>query len=495
MNVAGVNRDEVIAGMRQDLNILAQVCTPEVYKFAFPPMHLAVWHLLTKDANNIAGLIRLALGLPRGFAKTMLLKLFVVWLILFTDRRFVIVVCNIASLAENFIADVETIMESPNIRALFGDWKLAMVQDRQEQKKFTFCGRSISLAGLGSQGSLRGLNLQFVRPDVILMDDMQSREEAESHVESEKTLTWMLGTLMKARDPSRCLFAFIGNMYPFPGSILKKLKHNPAWVSLITGAILADGESIWPELRSVEDILDELENDTSMGHPEIFFSEVMNDEEAGNRAGIDITKINYWDDTTTIGGLPPEAEAGFILVDPSAGKKKSDNVAVGAFFIFSGVPVLWDLKLDKLNPKQQIEAALTFAMVYNITAIVVEGVAYQTTLAFWMNHFCTQRGLIGLKILEIYPGIMQKVARILAMLKSLVAERVQIALHPRVKNKVIYEIVHFNPLKQKNVDDAMDLLAYASQVIATHGNSLLRPFEHIGPAPKAAFSSDLELEF
>ena len=32
--------------------------------------------------------------------------------------------------------------------------------------------------------------------------------------------------------------------------------------------------NLWPELRSVEDIL-ELEDDEAMGHPEIFFSEAM----------------------------------------------------------------------------------------------------------------------------------------------------------------------------------------------------------------------------
>lgn len=490
-DLVGADRQQIIEAARYDLNLFAALCIPDVFEFDFPPVFLAAWQMLTDGANKEVGQDRIALGLPRGFGKTILLKLYAVWLTIYSDRRFILVICNTASLAEMFISDVSDILSSPNVIRLFGDWRLGLTKDTQPLKKFSFKGRPVSLAALGSGSSLRGLNIKFVRPDAMIMDDMQSREEAESPAIAADNLTWMLGTLLKANNKRRCQFVFVGNMYPFDGSILKKLKTNPAWVSFICGAILADGSSIWPELRSVDDILDELENDISMGHPEIFYSEVMNDDEAGNKAGIDITKINYF---SAPEGEPLEPEAGCVIIDPSVGKKKSDKVAIGCVLYFNGVPVLREIKIDAFNPKQQIEESIKMAAKYGLMAIVVESVAYQATLVFWMEQAKRQLGLTGLRILEIYPGTVLKVSRIITALKQLTAQSGELMLHPDVKSLIIHQIVHFNPLRTKNVDDALDILAYAYPTLKQFGILLLKPFE-LPETSTASFADTLELAF
>jgi hypothetical protein len=490
MVTAGVNRQELIDAAKEDLNLFAAICIPEIFRFNFPPIFLAIWKLLTDNALLEVGQEKIAIGLPRGFGKTVLLKLFVAWLVAFSDRKFIIVVCNTATLAENFIADVVDILNSENFIRLFGDWRMTVEKDTQSLKKFAFRGRPVILAALGAGSSLRGLNIKYVRPDVMLMDDMQSREEAESQVESIKVLTWMLSTLLKANNKTRCLFTFVGNMYPYDGTILKKLKHNPAWFSFITGAILADGESIWPELRTVDDILLELENDLSMGFPEIFYSEVMNDEEAGTKSGVDISKINYFDTTEEL-----HPEGGFILIDPSAGKKKSDDLAIGGFYTFSGKPVLWELSVDKYNPGQTISETLMMCMRMGVSSVIIEGVAYQSTLKYWFDLLMLQRGIKGITIYEIYPGAGSKNSRIITMLKQLVASGKDLQVHPNHKSKVLHQIVHFNPLKTNNVDDILDVLAYAYPALTQFGSALLLPFEAKAHLVEASTAETMDLAF
>lgn len=487
-----VHRDQAIENSRKSLDFFAALSVPEVFQFCFPPIFLAIWQLLTSSALEVSGKKRLAIGLPRGFGKTLLLKLFVAWLIAFTDRKFILIVCNTAGLAENFIADVMDILQSVNFLRVFGDYRITLEKDTQSLKKFHFKGRPVILAGLGAGSSLRGLNIKFVRPDVILQDDMQSREEAASSIESVKTLSWMIGTLMKANNNARCLHVFVGNMYPYEGSILKKLKINPAWTSFITGAILEDGNSLWPELRSIEDILQELENDESLGHPEIFFSEVMNDDEAGSRSGIDFSKINVWRQEEY---GPEQAVAGFVIIDPSLGKKKSDDVAIGVCLIFNGEPILWDLSVGKYNPGQTISEALRLMTSYGLGAIVVESVAYQATLCYWLNQKLIQLGIQGVNILEIHPGGEQKIPRIIAMLKQLTAEKERIFLRPSVRSLVTHQITYFDPLKLNNKDDVLDILAYLWKVMRKYPDKILRPWDMIETESKAAFSDDLELEF
>jgi hypothetical protein len=487
-----LNREQAVEASRVSLDFFAAICVPEVFKFLYPPIFKAIWQLLTTAALKKEGKERLAIGIPRGFGKTMVLKLFVAWCIAFTDRKFILIVCNTAGLAENFIADVADILSSLNFLRVFGDWRITLEKDTQELKKFSFRGRNIILAGLGAQSSLRGLNIKFVRPDMILQDDMQSREEAASPVESTKSLSWMIGTLMKANDNQRCLHVFVGNMYPYEGSILMKLQKNPAWISFVTGAILEDGQSLWPEMRSVDDILEELENDESLGHPEIFFSEVMNDPVAGSRAGIDFSKINVWN-------LSDEelsnAPAGFVIIDPSLGKKKSDDVAIGACLIHNGEPVAAEIVAGKFNPAKTIEEAFRLAVKHNLSAIIVESVGYQATLNFWANFIAQQKGLQGFRFLEISPQGEQKNPRIIAMFKQLTAAKDRIWLHPRVRAMVTHQITYFDPLKTNNKDDILDILAYFYKVIAMHGYALMKPFEMQMVETSASFSDDLELEF
>lgn len=302
---------------------------------------------------------------------------------------------------------------------------------------------------------------------------------------------------MKACHPQRCIFVFVGNMYPFEGSILRQLKANAQWVSFITAAILADGESLWPQHRSVEDLMEELSLDTDMGHPEIFYSEVMNDEATGNISGIDITKIP---------APPPElrdieAQGGFIIIDPSLGKKRGDDLGIGAVLIYDGVPVVREVISDKMDPGETIRRATLLAVKYNMQLIVVEGGAYQATLIFWFNFIYEQLQIKGIEVGEITTGGMQKNARIRDGLKMLIPQgpekKVKIYLHADVRAAVIYQISQWNPLKTANKDELLDIIAYVYKVIEIHEAwiPLLISTEETSTMPEASHTGTLELAF
>jgi hypothetical protein len=490
---ASASRHDITEASRASLDFLASLILTDIYKYGYPDLFQAVWQLITVEGVKEAGKPKYALGIPRGFSKTLVLKLYVIWLILFTNRRFILVVCNTATLAENFLSDVIDMLDHTNIKAVFGTWNASAEQDTRAYKKFNFRGRDIVLAALGAGSSIRGLNLKFVRPDVVLMDDMQNRDEAKNPDIARELLIWMLGTLMKACDPHRCLFLFVGNMYPFEGSILRKLKHSAEWISFITAGILADGSSLWPEHRSIEDLLAELRSDTEMGHPELFFSEVMNDEEAGTVSGIDVSKIPTYPlhlDAVT-------AQGGFILIDPSLGKKTKpgDDLGIGAFLIYDGVPVLREAITERLDPGETIQRATFLAIKYNIQLIICEGGAYQATLIYWFDFTYRQLNVQGITVGEITTGGMRKNARIAEMLKLLLTGK--LLLHSAVRSAVVYQITQWNPLRLSNKDELLDILAYAYKAMELYPDHLpLLISEQLqDKIPDAAHSDDLQLMF
>lgn len=451
--------DDIHHNAKNSLDFLAALAMPAIFQFFFPPVFLTVWEWLTGYVQKVRDFSQLCLGLPRGFGKSTLMKVFILYCILFTKKKFILIIAARAELAENIISDVIDMLEESNIKSVFGDWKLGIEKDTQSIKKFGYRGRNIILAGVGCGTSLRGLNLKNERPDVMLFDDVQTRECADSVVQSNALLQWMIGTAMKAKSPLGCLYIFVGNMYPTKNSILRQLKTNPRWIKFIAGGILADGTSLWEELQPIKQLLSEFESDLAMGHPEIFYSEVLNDENASSNHLIDLSKIP--DLPYDEGDIPA---GNFIVIDPSNDKANSDAVSIGYFEVHNTRPVLIELIEDRLSPGDTIRKALTLALRRNCRLIVVESNAYQYSMLYWFDFFCQQMGIEGIQAVPIYSGSASKITRILSMFKELLAGEVMVSAE--CKAAVYMQISQFNPLKRDNTDGLLDLLTYAPRVIA-----------------------------
>lgn len=461
-----ISTTEVHDAAKTSLDFLAALSMPTVYKYAFPPVFLAVWNWLLTYVNRPRDFSQLALGLPRGFGKTLLMKLFIAFCVFFTNRRFILIICENQTKANNILSDIVDILDEPNIKKVFGDWRLGLEIDRQELKKFGFRGRTIVLMGAGAGTGIRGITIKNERPDIMLFDDIQSRECAESQIQSDNLMRWMVGTAMKAKSPHGCLFLFVANMYPTKWSILRQLKTNPNWTKFIAGGILADGTSLWEDLQPVEQLKKEFLNDLALGRPEIFYAEVLNDENASANNRIDLSalpRLPY-----TEGDIPG---GNYIIIDPSNNKATSDNVAIGYFEVFDGYPVLIELCNDKLSPGDTIKKALEFALKHNCRLIAIESVAYQASLCYWFKFICGQLGIIGIEPVEIYPGGYSKNSRIITMLKAYAAG--ELFVSDACKAEVHLQITQFNPLKTDNVDDVLDLLCYAPKVMELYGEYIV----------------------
>lgn len=462
----GASSDQIQALARQDLDFLAALIMPTIFTFMYPPVFKAVWTWLLEYANQPRTFPQLALGLPRGFGKSTLMKIFLIYCILFTNKKFILVIGATAKLAENIIADVMDMLEEPNVKAVFGDWRLGVEKDTQNVKKFGFRGRNISIVAAGAETKVRGLNLKNERPDVILMDDMQSRECADSPVQSESLESWMVGTLMKTKSPTGCMFLFIANMYPTKLSILRKLKANPTWIKFIAGGILADGTSLWEELQPIEQLHKEFQNDLAMGRPEIFYAEVLNDENVSANNLVDLARLPTvpYEEGDIAGG-------NFIIIDPANDKIDSDEVSVGYFEIYNAYPVMMEVSEGRYSPMDTIKVALKYALTNNCRLIVVEGNAYQYSLLYWFKFVSQQMGIQGIECVPIYSGSRAKNARILEMFKAYQAgelfalDDAKLALH--------MQITQFNPLKRDNTDGILDLMTYAPRVVQEFGEFVI----------------------
>jgi hypothetical protein len=466
------DRSELAVAIENSLDVLAGTALPMTCELLFPPTYQVMWQYITEEVKKGRGFDRIALGIPRGFCKTTFLRLLALYIILFTSRNFILIINKSGELAENSLLSIKGMLDEPNIVSTFGNWRSNITRDTLDCVQVSFRGRKIVIGAVGINGSIRGLNVLDRRPDVMLYDDIQDWANAESPVLSDQLLTHFTGTVMKAGSKFRCTHLFIGNMYPFPGSILKKLKANPAWTSLIAGGLLADGESFWPELQSKEQLLEEYRNDESLGKGAIFLAEILNDDTALAKHGVDTTLIPH------VNALLFEEphQGGFIVIDPSGRKKKSNNTEIGAFVMYDGIPYFKDRKYGVMSPKETIKNALALANTHGIGLICVEAVAYQETLLFWFEEVIKELRIEGIELAPLNPGGISKNARITKMFTQLTPDRdsgaglAAIMLGPVVRSWVISQIAAFNPLTQNNTDDLLDILAYVYKVIELFGD-------------------------
>ena len=451
---------------RTSMDFFAALAMPTIFKYFFPAIFKSIWAWVITHLLKIRDFSYLAIGLPRGFGKTLVIKLLILYAIIFTQRQFIIIISENEKKAISILSDVEDMLNEPNVKALFGDWSIGIDTNNALLKVFSYRGRSIILKAAGAGSGIRGITEKNLRPDFMIFDDIQSREDSQSEQLSDALESWMYATALKAKSPEGCLFVFIANMYPTKGSLLRRMKKNPTWTKYIVGGITADGKSLWEDLQPIQQLLREFINDLNAGHPEIFYAEVLNDENATVNNLVDISKIPpypFRDDDIPLGK--------FIVIDPSNDKATSDAVSIGYFELHNERPALLDVIEGRMSPGETIANAITLAMNKGCRIIGVESNAYQYSLLYWFTFICQQRGIEGIEFVELYSGVRSKNSRIIKMFTMLVPQ--EIFIGPRARPNVFAQITSFNPLRIDNVDGVLDLLTYGPKMVELYGEQII----------------------
>lgn len=446
-----------------DFQFFAAVCLPQVMQFLLPALYISIWLMLVKaqSAEDRARVVRSALALPRGFAKTTFIKLLVCWLIVYDRVTFVLVVCATEPLAENFIADVNDMLGSPNMERIYGAWTSNLAIDNQKLKKASYRRRIVIAAAIGSGSSVRGLNIAHERPDFLICDDMQTKENADSDTESLRLLQWFTGTLLKAVSPFFAMVVYVGNMYP-KNCILLKLKENVYWTSLITGCILNDGKSLWEELHPIKALFETFKHDEALGLAHIWFAEMMNDPISDNLSLLPDGMVPV--SPLQVKDMVPDA--GFAIIDPAGFKSGADDNVIGFFLVQKAIPYMVRLDAGSFNPLEVIKKTVEGCLAHNIRVIFIEAVAYQQTLKFWFEVELKRTGLKDhFTLVELSPKNRAKEGRIRVSVQQLLSKTWFIA-DLDARHRYVFQAMSYKIGKTKNKDDILDVGAYVEDVRA-----------------------------
>lgn len=463
MRTLSANLEEIYQRGLVDINFFSGLCMPEICVFPLPPFYIAVFQLLTfRKDEDLDKLLRFALGLPRGHAKTTFIKIIITWLIVYDKVKFALIICSNAELAELLLGDIHDILCSPNIVAVYGQWEEALAIDSSDTKKAAYHGHTVSLVARGWSAGVRGLNLQNERPDLIFCDDAQTRKNDESPTERLNLLQELVGTVFKAIAPRGArTIIYVGNMYS-DECILNKFKNSRSWVSMVTGAILENGQPLWPELFTLEDLMESYYHDEELGLAHIWFAEVMNDPKNVARSlfphPIPDSDLDISFDSEIL-----EFDGSFITIDPAGFRDSSDDNVIAVHIKKDNKGYVVETLKGILDPAELILNALRLALKWDCCLIGVEDAGYQQTLGFWLSFYVKKLGISDLIVLPLKPHGRSKESRIRQFIAELY--RKTYFLHnPETRRDYVWQASVYKIGKPKNKDDLLDAIAYGLDV-------------------------------
>lgn len=220
-----------------------------------------------KDEDGVPIDISMTLGkytmvmMPRGFSKTTIANAVNLWFTVYQDCKFPLYLSETGPHAKRQLSNVALqISENERIRLVFGNLK---PEQRAENKRwsesdgFIQTTTGISFYATGRGGQVRGQNVDAVRPDRIIVDDVEDKESVLTPEQRLKAREWFFGDVMPAIAEMNqdATITMMGTLL-HRDALLTYVLEDPEWTVVVFGAIDKDGEALWKENMS----LDKLEN-------------------------------------------------------------------------------------------------------------------------------------------------------------------------------------------------------------------------------------------
>ena len=164
--------------------------------FTLPPAPFQ--EVLMKDAEEIMDIHEEAYLMDivfRGGAKTTIYALgLVLWSVLFSHRHFIIILSDTEAMAKDKCIDIKRQLEdNPRVIEDFG-----LLQSKPWADLEFETTNGCKVVGAGSGVNIRGRRYLQHRPDLIILDDIENRDEVRSPTQRDALEKWLLRDVFKA---------------------------------------------------------------------------------------------------------------------------------------------------------------------------------------------------------------------------------------------------------------------------------------------------------
>ena len=292
---------DVLALCAWDIKQACGSIFPDIFYADFSQLHQEIFDLINKVYRaRQKGRNKIAIAAPRGIGKTSIARTVVMRSILFKMCNFIVYISNSATSAEMQTENIKRdLMTNPLVKQFFGSIKNNIDGDIDEsfsKKAWTAYGDTFVLPrGAGQQ--VRGLNWSNYRPQLVIIDDLEDKDEIQSVENRRKLKEWFHSDLMKTEDMygEGCIFIYIDTI-KHEDALLVDLLESPEWESIQLAICDEKYNSLDPNYMSTEEVKKEVEEHRRLGTLDVFFMERMNMPTGGEDAAFRQEYFKYFED-------------------------------------------------------------------------------------------------------------------------------------------------------------------------------------------------------
>jgi predicted phage terminase large subunit-like protein len=201
--------------------------------------------------------------------------------LLFRYKRHIVLVANTEDVAKDFLSGIrDTLRNNQELRSVFDVKKLTKDGETDMIVNFEDGWEArVRIKGAGQR--VRGMNwgAERIRPDLIVIDDLEDDEAVESKERRDKLNQWLQKALLPTLDKQVGQVRVVGTIL-HNDSTLAKLIGSSAWYSKLYKAHESFDDFtnlLWPEMWSEETLRAERQSYIDMGNPEGYSQEYLND--------------------------------------------------------------------------------------------------------------------------------------------------------------------------------------------------------------------------
>ena len=380
---------------------------PKTTRQVSPPFHDEIWQFLESDHRLINILVF------RGGAKTSLLRMYTAKRIAYGLAHTIL---YIGKSEGHAVRSIKWLKRQVEYNSKFSQvFQLRWGAKWQDTEAEIFRGddaHPVWIMGTGITGSVRGINQDDFRPDLIVVDDAMNEENSATPDMRQKISDLIYGALIESLAPASespdAKLVMLqtpqnredASMLALKDSAWKSARFG-CWTTETEGLALHQQESIWSERWASETLRKEKKEAIERNKLSLWLREKECTLISSETAAFKEKWLQYYDDTDG-NSLLPAHMVKVMVIDPvpppseiqvAKGMRGKDFEALAVVGRHAGKYYLLEYSINQgHDPSWTIAEFFRLAYKHNPRRIVVESVAYQRTLAWLLKQAMKHQG-------------------------------------------------------------------------------------------------------
>lgn len=389
-----VSLSELVQLCAVDGNLYARTFFPKAARQESPEFHKDMDRILENPDNRFVGF-----EVFRGGAKTTKLRLFASKRIAYGISHTIIIIGKSQEHAVKSLLWIKSNIEYNKLwTQTFGLRKGNKWSDTEIEILHETDGYPIRVLALGITGSVRGINVDDRRPDLIILDDPCDEENTATPEARQKMSDLVFGALAKSLAPAseapEATMALAQTVL-VKGDLIDSVMDDPQWATVRYSCFDSRGESAWPERWTTEVLEADKQAHVNRNQLSLWLREMECVLVTTENSAFLERWLEYWD-------VLPDGGVTYMGIDPTpppkdgnalrqVNEKLDDAVIMVIRFLAGKVYICEYYACKSPDPEEFINKIFELARIWNPIMIGIETVMNQRTLKWLFEREMVKR--------------------------------------------------------------------------------------------------------